>query len=43
MQRGYKKVFAVIGGLDEMPQAGFLLQRGNDIIQYINGKPQKVN
>ncbi len=38
MKRGYKNVFVVIGGLEEMPKAGFRYYRGGDIIEKINGK-----
>ncbi|MBN1546070.1 MAG: hypothetical protein JW902_05350 [Syntrophaceae bacterium] len=37
-KNGFKNVFVVIGGLDEMPNAGFTLYRNGDIIQKINGE-----
>jgi len=38
MDQGFTNVYVVIGGLDEMPNAGFAVYRGGDIIQKIDGK-----
>jgi len=37
-ERGYKRVAAVFGGLDEMPKVGFPVYIGGDIWQKKNGK-----
>lgn len=36
--KGFRNVFVVVGGLDQMPEAGFTLYREGDIIQKVNGQ-----
>ena len=37
-KKGFRNVVAIIGGLDEMPKAGFALYSNGDIIRKTNGK-----